>query len=136
MQKFRTRWLSVGTAPIVGGNTDPPCQHGAVTALVIGLALLIVGTFMDSTQAHRWLIGHITSRSLGTLAPGYAASDRGLRTYTGLVRAVGIVVLSFWILSWSVEVGGLLLLAGVGGFIYLSIKAIRGEVTTFRALKR
>jgi hypothetical protein len=107
-----------------------------MVALVIGLVLIFAGIFMDSHPAHEWLIQRITSRSLGTLAPGYAASDRGLMTYTGLVRAFGVIVVSLWIMSWSIEFGGILLVLGVGGFLYLSFRAIRGEVRTYRALKR
>jgi len=105
-----------------------------MVALVTGLVLIFGGMLMDANRI--WLIRHVTSRSLGSLAPGYASSDRGVRIYTGLVRALGVIVLSLWVLSWSVETGGLLLIVGAGGFVVLSAIAIAGEVTTYRAIKR
>ncbi|HAF18258.1 MAG TPA: hypothetical protein DCK96_00710 [Chloroflexi bacterium] len=104
-----------------------------MAALVSGLVLIFGGMLMDVNRV--WLIRHVTSRSLGSLAPGYASSDRGVRIYTGLVRAIGVIVLSLWVLSWSVEIGGLLLVAGTGGFVVLSAIAITGEVKTYHALK-
>jgi len=91
---------------------------------------------MDARPAREWLIRSVTSRSLGALAPGYAASDRGIRTYAAIVRSFGLIVVSLWILGLSVEIGGVLLLAGTGAFVIFSVKAIRGEVTTYRDLKR
>ena len=61
-----------------------------MVALALGVVLILGGIAMDGCRG--WLISRVTSRSLGTLAPGFAASDRGFQVYSGLVRTVGVVL--------------------------------------------
>jgi hypothetical protein len=105
-----------------------------VVALALGVVLILGGIAMDGCRG--WLISRVTSRSLGTLAPGFAASDRGFRVYSGLVRTVGVVLVSLWLMTLSVGFGGALLIIGAAGFLVYSVIAIVGEVRTYRALKR
>ena len=83
-----------------------------------------------------WLIRHVTSRPLGTLPPGFAASDRGFRVYSALVRTLGLALVSLWLMTLSVGFGGVLLIISAAGFLVYSVLAIAGEVMTYRALKR
>ena len=80
--------------------------------------------------ARDFVIKHLTSKSLGSLAPGYAATTRGYYTYAGLVGDIGLVLLALhfgnvWFLLLTIAV-----------FVIGSIVAILGEVVTYRALKR
>jgi hypothetical protein len=134
MQKFRTRWLSVGTAPIVGGDAHRPWQDAAVPALILALLLLGAGVAMELNRDR--LIRRVTSRSLGSLAPGYAATKTGIRVYTALVVALGLLAFGVWAIDWSKGLGLVVGLLGVAAFLVLSVIAIVGEVRTFRALKR
>jgi hypothetical protein len=105
-----------------------------VAALALGIVVILAGIVMDGYRG--WLIRQWTSRSLGTLAPGYAAGDRGFRVYTALVRTIGIVLVSLWVMTLSLGFGAVLLLVGAGGFLVFSVIAIVGEVRTYRAVKR
>jgi len=82
------------------------------------------------------LIRRVTSRSLGTLAPGYAATQRGIQVYVGLVVALGLLAFGVWAVDWSKGLGLVVGLVGAAAFLVLSVIAIAGEVRTFRALKR
>ena len=82
------------------------------------------------------LIRRVTSRSLGSLAPGYAATKTGIRVYTALVVALGLLAFGMWAIDWSKGLGLVVGLLGVAAFLVLSVIAIVGEVRTFRALKR
>ncbi|MDQ6877446.1 MAG: hypothetical protein M3082_07055 [Candidatus Dormibacteraeota bacterium] len=102
----------------------------AVLLCAAGIALLFnVGGAADA------LIRRVTSRSLGELAPGYAASRAGLKVYAVLVLAIGVAVAGLGIADWSVARGGGLLALGVVVFLVASVIAIAGEVRTYRALK-
>ena len=135
MQKFRTRCGSVGTVAIVGGATIAPWQDLRV-AIVMGLGMLLVvaGWVLDANR--KLVINRITSRSLGSLAPGYAATPAGLKVYTLLVSFTGMALIGIGIASWSARYGGLLTAIAALGFVVFSIIAIVGEVRTYRALKR
>jgi hypothetical protein len=102
-----------------------------VVLCLTGLALMlnVLGT-ADFTKRH------VTTQPLCTLAPGFAASDRGFRTYAGLVLAVGTVALGVGMTSVYVPAGALLVVAGAVTFGVTSVIAITGEVETYRALKR
>jgi hypothetical protein len=98
---------------------------------VAGVALLFnVGGAADV------LIRRVTSRSLGELAPGYAASRGGFKVYAALVLAIGVAVAGLGIADRSAALGVGLLLMGVAAFAVASVIAIVGEVRTYRALKR
>jgi hypothetical protein len=107
-------------------------------ALVIGVLLCVAGIALlfNLGGAADVLIRRVTSRSLGELAPGYAASRAGLKVYAVLVLAIGVAVAGLGIADWSVALGGGLLTLGVVVFLVASVIAIVGEVRTYRALKR
>ena len=95
-------------------------------ALGVGLmALAVVLIF-----ARRPIIRSVTSRSLGSLAPGYAASEVGFCVYAGLVADIGFGVLGVAIGSAPV------LLVAIVLFVLGTVVVGVGEFRTFRALKR
>lgn len=102
-----------------------------VLVSLAGLALLLNVGGAGDLVIHR-----VTSRSLGDLAPGYAASPSGFKVYATLVLAVGVAVTGLEITNRSAIIGLTLLLLGIGVFIVASVIAIAGEVRTYRALKR
>ena len=95
--------------------------------LAIGLLLIAAGVvlLLDLGGAARFVIRRLTSRSLGELAPGYAASRDGFRVYAGLAispsaplpGAVGTVI-------------------GIVGFLVATGIALMGEVRTYRDLPK
>jgi hypothetical protein len=95
---------------------------------VLGSALLVAGAVL--MLARRWVIRNVTSRSLGSLAAGYAATDRGFVVYALLVIDLGLLVLS---IAWG---SALLVLAAIVVFVIGSIAVIAGEVVTYRNVKR
>ena len=102
-----------------------------VLLCVAGIALLLnLGGSADA------VIRKVTSRSLGELAPGFAASRGGFRIYAALVLAIGVAVSGLGILDQSVAFGVGLLAVGLIVFVAASVIAIVGEVRTYRALKR
>ena len=82
------------------------------------------------------VIRRVTSRALGELAPGFAASRRGFRTYAALVIAVGVLCVGLAMTAQFIPLGAALL--GVGALLFGigSVVAIAGEIETYRALKR
>jgi hypothetical protein len=105
-----------------------------VTAL--GLIILIAGGLLYTKVAADFLIRNVTSRSLGTLAPGYAASRAGIRTYSNLVASFGILVIGLGATDWAGTTGAFVAVVGFIMFVAFSAAAIAGEVRTYRALKR
>lgn len=102
-----------------------------VTALGVFLMLasLVLALRTDA------VIERVTSRSLGSLAPGFAATRVGFGVYVGLVESIGVAVVGLGMSGfWSNAL--IMFWAGLGGFTGLSIAAIIGEVRTYRALKR
>ena len=76
------------------------------------------------------VIRRVTSRPLGSLPPGYAASPRGYIGYVFLVFDLGLILLAINFENpW-------LILGAIGLFVIASITVILGEVVTYRALKR
>jgi hypothetical protein len=82
------------------------------------------------------VIRRLTSRSLGELAPGFAATPRGFRVYAALVLAVGIVCDGIGVADRSIPLAAGLIVVGALAFCIASVIAIAGEVETYRALKR
>ena len=72
---------------------------GMVTAL--GLVILVAGGILYTNVASNFLIKNLTSRSLGTLAPGYAASRAGIRTYSNVIASFGILVIGLGATDWA-----------------------------------
>lgn len=107
--------------------------NAAIAALFIlgGVVLLL-----DLGGAARALIRRVTSRSLGSLAPGYAADRNGLRVYAGLLIAIGTALAGVTLATASPLAGGLLFAAGGAGFLVATALVIRGEVRTYRALPK
>jgi hypothetical protein len=104
----------------------------------IGAALLLIGLvlILDIGRAGTAVIHRVTSRSLGELAPGFAASRFGFRIYSGLVGSLGIIVVGIAVAQESPIPGAIVIAAGLVAFVLLSVIAIRGEITTYRGLKR
>jgi hypothetical protein len=106
--------------------------------LAIGVLLCVAGLvlLLNLFGAADLVIRRVTSRSLGELAPGFAASTRGFRTYAALILAVGILCIGLAMAARFLPLGAALLVLGVMTFGIASVIAIVGEVETYRALKR
>jgi hypothetical protein len=105
---------------------------GIVSAtLVIGGLIALIGAVLlvNLLGAGDFVMRNVTSRYLGSLPPGYAASKVGFRVYAVLVIAIGLVFAGFGIAESSVTLGALVFAAGAVGVIVLSVIAIRGEWT-------
>jgi phosphatidylglycerophosphate synthase len=112
---------------------------GDVTVvLAIGLLLVVAGLvlLLNLFGAAELVIRRVTSRSLGELAPGFAASRRGFRTYAALILAIGVLCVGLAMTDRSLPLGAALLVLGAITFGIASVIAIAGEVETYRALKR
>jgi hypothetical protein len=106
--------------------------------IVIGVLLCVLGQvlFFNVGGTADAVIRGVTSRSLGELAPGFAASRTGFRVYALLISDIGVAVTGLGIAASSAAVGAVLLGLGLIGFLVGSVIAIAGEVSTYRALKR
>jgi hypothetical protein len=114
-------------------------QHAERTVvLAIGVLLSLAGIILlfNVAGAADAVIRRVTSRSLGELAPGFAASRGGFRIYALLVLAIGVAVIGLGVLSQSAVGGVALLGVGLVTFVAASVVAIVGEVRTYRGLKR
>jgi hypothetical protein len=108
---------------------------GIVNAvLVIGVLISAAAVVLltNLAGAGDYVIRHLTSKSLGTLPPGYAASKHGFQVYSLLVLGIGLVFLGLGTAATAVTAGIVLIGVGVAGFAISSVLAIRGEVTTAR----
>lgn len=107
-------------------------------AITIGLLILAAGLvlFFDLGGAASGLIRRVTSRSLGSLAPGYAADPMGIRVYAFLLVGLGLAVTGVGVLPGSLLAGAALLALGVADFLVASVLIIAGEVRTYRGLRR
>jgi Trk-type K+ transport system membrane component len=106
--------------------------------LAIGVLLCGAGVvlFFNVGRAGDAVIRRVTSRSLGELAPGFAATRIGFKVYAALVLYVGLAVAGVGAADWSPWLGVALFFFGLAGFVGASGIAIVGEVRTYRALKR
>jgi hypothetical protein len=109
---------------------------GIVLALGVLLSLAGVVLLLNLFGAAELVIRLVTSRSLGELAPGFAASRRGFRTYATLILAIGILCLGLAATARFIPLGAGLLVLGALTFGIASVIAIAGEIETYRALKR
>jgi hypothetical protein len=108
---------------------------GIVAAvLLIGVLLALAGVvlLLNLFGVGDYVIRTVTSRYLGTLPPGYAASKRGFRIYAVLVLAVGLVCVGFGLTGGLLPVGAGLIVIGAVIFGVASVIAITGEVETSR----
>jgi hypothetical protein len=106
--------------------------------LALGVLISAAGAvlLLNLFGAGDLVIRRLTSRSLGELAPGFAASRRGFKVYAALVLAVGIVCDGIGVADRSVPLAIGLIAVGALAFGVASVIAIAGEVETYRALKR
>jgi hypothetical protein len=95
---------------------------------VPGFGLVLAGAVL--ALARDSVIRNVTSKPLGSLPPGYAATRGGYFVYAALVIDLGALVLA--IAVGSVPLAGIPLLGFIGG----SLVVLVGEVRTYRALKR
>jgi len=72
---------------------------------VIGVLLFVAGfvLLLNLFGAADFVMRRVTSQPLGELAPGFAASRRGFRTYAVLVLAIGILCLGLAATAWSIS---------------------------------
>jgi hypothetical protein len=106
--------------------------------LAIGVLLCAAGLVLliNVGGAGDLVMRRVTSQPLGELAPGFAASGGGFKTYAALVIAIGVFAIGLGVAAWSALIGaGLMVLGGIA-FVVASVIAIAGEAKTFRALKR
>src|SRR5262245_19232065 len=106
---------------------------GIVSAtLVIGGLISLLGVIMvlNLLGAGDLVMRSVTSRYLGSLPPGYAASKTGFRVYSLLVIAIGLLFAGFGVAETSVAPGIAVFALGAAGFVVLSVLAIRGEIAT------
>ncbi len=109
-----------------------------LVVLAIGILLCAAGVvlLLNLFGAGDLVIRRITSRSLGDLAPGFAAGVRGFRIYATLVLSVGILCIGLAATGWFLPLGAGLMVLGALIFGIASAIAITGEVVTYRGLKR
>jgi hypothetical protein len=105
--------------------------------LAIGVLLCLAGIvlLLNLFGAGDYVIRRVTSRYLGELPPGYAASKRGFRVYATLVLAIGIVVVGIGLINDLVPIAAGLIVLGALIFGVASVVAIAGEVETVRKPK-
>ena len=106
--------------------------------LAIGVLLVVAGLLLllNLFGAADLVIRRVTSRSLGELAAGFAASRRGFRTYAALILAIGVLCVGLAMTDRFLPLGATLLVLGAVMFGIASVIAIAGEVETYRAMKR
>lgn len=102
--------------------------------LAIGIALCAIGFtwLLNVFGAGDYVIKRVTSRYLGSLPPGFAATVRGFRVYSVLVLALGVLCLGVGVIQRSVPLAAGLLILGAITFGIASMIAIAGEVETAR----
>ena len=105
--------------------------------LVIGAVIALLGLVLavNLLGAGDFVMRSVTSRYLGSLPPGYAASKTGFLVYSLLVIAIGLLFAGFGVAENAVALGIVLFAVGAAGFVVLSVLAIRGEVVTARQPK-
>ena len=101
---------------------------------MLGALILIAGELVGYNR--QFVIDRLTSRSLGTLAPGYAATQNGIRVYALLIDSIGLTLLGVGLAPRFPQVGASGAACGIFAFVVFSIVAIVGEVRTYRTLKR
>ena len=95
-----------------------------------GLALLV-----NLLGAGDYVMRRVTSRYLGSLPPGFAASKRGFRIYATLVLAVGLMCVGLSLVERALPLAAGLIVLGAVVFGIASVVAIAGEVETARRPK-
>jgi hypothetical protein len=105
--------------------------------LVIGVVLSAAGLalLLNFLGAGDFVIRRVTSRYLGDLPPGFAATRRGFRIYATLVLAVGVLCLGLGLTERLLPVAAAMLVIGAITFGVASVIAVAGEVDVYRAHK-
>ena len=105
-------------------------------AVVLAIGILLVGAgialLLNLFDAGDYVMRHVTSKYLGALPPGFAASRRGFRIYALLVLAVGIFCVGLGLTPRLLPIGAGLIVLGAVIFGIASVVAITGEVETSR----
>jgi hypothetical protein len=106
--------------------------------LGLGVLLLIAGfvLLLNFFGEGDYAVKRVTSQPLGQLAPGFAATSRGFKTYAVLVLAVGMLCAGIGLTAVFIPLAAAVLVVGAVTFGAASIIAITGEWETYRALKR
>jgi hypothetical protein len=106
--------------------------------LAIGVLLVMAGLvlLLNLFGAADIVMQRVTSKALGELAPGFAASRRGFRIYAVLVLAVGVLCVGLVEAARILPLGAALLVLGALVFGIASVIAIAGEIETYRGLRR
>ncbi len=102
--------------------------------LAIGIALCVVGSawLLNVFGAADYMIKRVTSRYLGSLPPGFAATVRGFRVYSVLILALGVLCVGVGTIERSIPLAAGLLVIGAITFGIASMIALAGEVETAR----
>lgn len=105
-----------------------------MVVIAIGIVLAAAGLalYSDVAGVGGAVIRAVTSRSLASLAPGYAATRGGFRVYSLLLVAFAVAVVGAGVAPFQPLLGLISIAAGVLGFALLSVLAIAGEMRTFR----
>jgi hypothetical protein len=109
---------------------------GVVLAIGVVLVLAGLALLLNLFGSGDFVVRRVTSKALGELAPGFAASPRGFRIYAVLLLAVGVVCVGLAETAQFLPLGAALLVLGVLMFGIGSVIAIAGEIETYRGLKR
>ena len=106
--------------------------------LVLGVLLVLAGVVLlvNLFGAADYVMSRVTTKPLGELAPGFAATRRGFRVYSALVVAVGVVCCGIGLLDRNIAIAAVVIVVGALLFGVGSVIAITGEVESYRALKR
>ena len=106
--------------------------------LVLGAAFALAGAalLLNAGGAADFVMRRVTSRYVGSLAPGYANTRDGFAVYARLLSSIGVVFLGVAVADRFVIVGLPVLLVGLVALVVLSVIAIRGEMRVYRGLKR
>ena len=102
--------------------------------LAIGILLTLLGfaCLLNVFGAADYTIRRVTSRYLGTLPPGFAATTGGFRVYAVLVLALGVLCIGLGATEQFLPVAAGLIIIGAIAFGVASMVAIAGEVDVYR----
>jgi hypothetical protein len=105
--------------------------------LAIGILLTLLGLawLLNVLGAADYTIRRVTSRYLGTLPPGFAATTRGFRVYAVLVLALGVLCIGLGTTERFLPLAAGLIVIGAIAFGIASMLAISGEVEVYRKQK-
>src|SRR5256885_7471845 len=129
MQKFRTSACFVVTAMRVSRENT----HVAVV-LAIGVLVTVAGLvlLLNLFGAGDYVSRRVTSKYLGELPPGFAASRRGFRIYATLVIAIGVVRLGLGLTSTLLPIAAGLIVVGAVVLRLASVVAVAGQAEGFQ----